>query len=51
MAAELHGADARVVELDPRYCDVICARWQRHTGDLPSRGDEPLNFLQGGNDG
>jgi DNA modification methylase len=23
---------ARVVELDPRYCDVIVKRWERFTG-------------------
>ena len=24
---------ARLVELDPRYCDVIVARWQEWTGE------------------
>ncbi len=26
---------AHLVELDPRYCDVICARYERHTGVRP----------------
>lgn len=35
MAAEQTGRSARLVELDPRYADVICARWQAHSGSLP----------------
>lgn len=35
IAAHHHGASARVVELDPRYVDVICRRYQEHTGTLP----------------
>lgn len=43
IAAHHHGASARVVELDPRYVDVICRRFQEHTGTLPilqATGDE-----------
>lgn len=43
IAAHHHGASARVVELDPRYVDVICRRYQEHTGTLPilqSTGEE-----------
>lgn len=32
IAAERHGRQARVLELDPRYCDVIIRRWQNHVG-------------------
>jgi site-specific DNA-methyltransferase (adenine-specific) len=32
IAAERHGRQARVLELDPRYCDVIVRRFQNHTG-------------------
>lgn len=32
IAAEKHGRRARVVELDPKYCDVIVRRWQAFTG-------------------
>jgi DNA modification methylase len=28
IAAEKTGRQARLVELDPRYCDVIVRRWQ-----------------------
>ncbi len=46
IAAHRTGRVARVVELDPRYVDVICRRYQEHTGDLPvleSTG-EPHDF-------
>lgn len=29
------GRIARLLELDPRYADVICRRWQEHTGVKP----------------
>lgn len=32
IAAERHGRQARLLELDPRYADVIVRRWQNHTG-------------------
>ena len=32
MAAELTGRRAYLVEIDPLYCDVIVARWERFTG-------------------
>ena len=32
IAAETHGRRARLVELDPIYCDVIVRRWQAFTG-------------------
>lgn len=35
IAAHAAGRVARVVELDPRYADVICRRYQEHTGDTP----------------
>lgn len=35
IAAHMTGRTARVVELDPAYCDVIAARWQAATGTLP----------------
>lgn len=35
MACEYSGRKARLIELDPRYVDVICRRWQEHTGALP----------------
>lgn len=35
MACEYTGRKARLIELDPRYVDVICRRWQEHTGAQP----------------
>lgn len=35
IAAHQTGRVARVVELDPRYVDVICRRYQQHTGTQP----------------
>lgn len=46
MACEYTGRKARLIELDPRYVDVICRRWQEFTGAKPvleSTG-EPHDF-------
>jgi len=32
IACEKAGRQARVIELDPRYCDVVVRRWQNFTG-------------------
>jgi len=32
IACEKTGRQARLMELDPRYCDVIVKRWQAFTG-------------------
>ncbi len=45
IAAHHRGAQARLVELDPRYVDVICRRWQEHTGSIPRRDGEEVDFL------
>lgn len=34
MASEYTGRKARLIELDPAYVDVICRRWQEHTGGV-----------------
>lgn len=46
IAAHTTGRTARVVELDPRYVDVICRRYQEHTGTLPvlTATGESLDF-------
>ena len=33
IGAEKTGRDANVMELDPKYCDVIIKRWQNFTGE------------------
>lgn len=45
IAGELHGKPVRLVELDEGYCDVICRRYQHHTGKLPVRNGVPVDFL------
>lgn len=35
---------ARLIELDPRYADVICRRFQEHSGVKPTRDGEPHDF-------
>ena len=32
IAAEKNGRHSRLMELDPKYCDVIVQRWQDFTG-------------------
>ena len=35
IAAEETNRIGYLMELDPRYVDVICARYQKHTGNQP----------------
>lgn len=37
MACEMVGRSARLIELDPRYCDVIVRRWETATGKQATR--------------
>jgi DNA modification methylase len=39
VAAERSGRRAYLVELDPRYCDVVCDRYERLTGQKAKRID------------
>jgi hypothetical protein len=39
LAAEQTGHRARVVELSPLYCAVICERWHRLTGQTPTQSE------------
>ena len=33
MGCERRGRNARLIELDPKYADVIVKRWQEYTGN------------------
>jgi len=44
IAAEKTGRRARVIELDPIYCDVAVRRWQNFTGKKAYLGDTDLTF-------
>jgi len=37
VACERLGRSARLAELDPHYCDVALARWERLTGGSAER--------------
>lgn len=37
LAAEKLGRKARLIELDPKYCDVIINRWKIKTGGIPQK--------------
>ena len=37
IAAEQLGRKCRMMELDPHYCDVIIARWEKLTGQKAER--------------
>lgn len=51
MACEYTGRKARLIEMDPRYVDVICRRWQLFTGAVPAlESGEPHDFLGGGHE-
>lgn len=46
IAAHQLGRRAAVIELSPRYVDIACERWQRHTGLAPvlEATGEPADF-------
>jgi DNA modification methylase len=33
VACEMMGARARLIEVDPKYCDVVITRWENLTGE------------------
>lgn len=45
IAAENLGRVARLIEIAPGYCDVICKRYQGVTGIVPTRDGKPHDFL------
>lgn len=46
IAAHRLGARALLCELDPRYGDVICRRWEEHTGVTPVRDGTAVSFTE-----
>jgi DNA modification methylase len=44
IACEKAGRQARLVELDPRYCDVIVQRWQAWTGEVATLQGDGRSF-------
>ena len=46
IACEQSGRAARLLELDPKYVDVIIERWQRLTGDVAVHADEERSFAE-----
>jgi len=44
IAAGKTGRRARLIELDPKYVDVIVRRWQSYTGDKAIRESDGLSF-------
>ena len=47
IAAQISGRIARLIELGPKYCDVIARRYQELTGELPynERLGEPIDLI------
>lgn len=48
IAAHAEGMTAYLVEEDPPYADVICQRWEEHTGIVPVRNGVKVTFADGG---
>lgn len=46
IACHRAGRAAALVEIDARYADVICRRWENHVGVAPRRdgADDPTSF-------
>lgn len=46
IAAEKNGRVARIMELDPKYCDVIIKRWQAFTGKIATHAETGKTFAE-----
>lgn len=50
IAAHDRGCRAFLVELDPKYADVILHRYEAHSGDTPTLDGEPVSFVKAASD-
>ena len=49
IACERTGRQARLIELEPKYCDVIVERWQQHTGrkaEIEQKQENPCQLQE-----
>lgn len=46
IAAHQTNRPAILMEVEPPYCDVICRRYQEHTGTRPTRNGTPHDFTE-----
>jgi DNA modification methylase len=46
IAAEMNGRHARLMKLDPKYCDVIVKRWQEFTGHAATLEADGRTFAE-----
>ncbi|MGV0962155.1 MAG: site-specific DNA-methyltransferase [Limnohabitans sp.] len=46
IASEKTGRQARLIELDPKFVDVIIKRWEDYTGQQAVREDDGLKFAE-----
>jgi DNA modification methylase len=46
IASQKTGRRARLIEIDPSYCDVVIRRWQEYSGGIAIHADTGLTFVE-----